>query len=128
MLCSQQKARVFPGGSAVKNFAASAGGMGSVPDLRGSHMLWSNWACEPQLLNLLPAAQEPQLLKPKRPRAQALQLKKPLQWEACALQQEREEPLLATTKESPRSNEDSAPPKINKQNYVKKGTSSWSSG
>ena len=37
-----KKPGVFPGGSAVKNSAASAGGMGSIPDLRGSHMLWSN--------------------------------------------------------------------------------------
>ena len=32
----------LPDGSAVKNSPASAGDMGSIPDLRGSQMLWSN--------------------------------------------------------------------------------------
>ena len=43
----------FPGGAVVKNLPANAGDMGSSPGLGGSHMLWSSWACEPQLLSLL---------------------------------------------------------------------------
>jgi len=51
----------FLSGSGVKNLPANAGDMGSVPSLRGSHMLWSNWT------------QAPQLLKPACPRARPLQ-------------------------------------------------------
>ena len=36
----------------VENLPANAGDMGSSPGLGGSHMPWSNWACEPQLLSL----------------------------------------------------------------------------
>jgi len=32
----------FPGGSVVKNLPASVGDAGSIPDLRGSHIPWSN--------------------------------------------------------------------------------------
>ena len=42
----------FPGGAVVENLPANAGDMGSSPGLGGSHMLWSNWAHEPQLLSL----------------------------------------------------------------------------
>ena len=42
----------FPGGTVVENLPANAGDMGSSPGLGGSHMPWSNWACEPQLLIL----------------------------------------------------------------------------
>ena len=36
----------------VENLPANAGDTGSSPGLGGSHMLWSNWAREPQLLSL----------------------------------------------------------------------------
>ena len=36
----------------VENLPANAGDMGSSPGLGGSHMPWSNWAREPQLLSL----------------------------------------------------------------------------
>ena len=42
----------FPGGAVVENLPANAGDTGSSPGLGGSHMPWSNWACEPQLLSL----------------------------------------------------------------------------
>ena len=42
----------FPGGAVVENLPANAGDTGSSPDLGRSHMLWSNWAREPQLLSL----------------------------------------------------------------------------
>ena len=42
----------FPGGTAVENLPANAGDTGSSPGLGRSHMLRSNWACEPQLLSL----------------------------------------------------------------------------
>ena len=54
----------FPGGTVVRNPPASAGDTGSSPGLGRSHMPWSNWAHEPQLLNLHSRACEPQLLKP----------------------------------------------------------------
>ena len=41
----------FPGGAVVKNPPANAGNKGSTPGLGRSHMLWSNQACEPQLLS-----------------------------------------------------------------------------
>ena len=44
--------RGFPGGTVVENLPANAGDMGSSPGLGGSHMPWSGWACEPQLLSL----------------------------------------------------------------------------
>ena len=42
----------FPGGAVVENLPASAGDTGSSPGLGGSHVPWSNWAREPQLLSL----------------------------------------------------------------------------
>ena len=42
----------FPGGTVVENLPANAGDTGSSPGLGGSHMPWSNWAREPQLLSL----------------------------------------------------------------------------
>ena len=36
----------------VGNLPANAGDTGSSPGLGGSHMPWSNWAREPQLLTL----------------------------------------------------------------------------
>ena len=42
----------FPGGAVVENLPANAGDTGSGPGLGRSHMPWSNWACEPQLLSL----------------------------------------------------------------------------
>ena len=44
--------RGFPGGTVVKNLPANAGHAGSSLGLGGSHMPWSNWAHEPQLLSL----------------------------------------------------------------------------
>ena len=42
----------FPGGAVVESLPASAGDTGSSPGLGGSHMPWSGWAREPQLLSL----------------------------------------------------------------------------
>ena len=42
----------FPGGAVVENLLVNAGDTGSSPGLGGSHMPWSNWAREPQLLSL----------------------------------------------------------------------------
>ena len=42
----------LPGGAVVENLPADAGDTGSSPGLGRSHMLWSNWAREPQLLSL----------------------------------------------------------------------------
>ena len=36
----------------VENLPANAGDTGSSPGLGGSHVPWSNWAPEPQLLSL----------------------------------------------------------------------------
>ena len=76
----------FPGGVVVKNLPANAGDMGSSPGLGRSHMPWSNWACEPQLLSLHSRARKPQLLslcatdtEACMPRAHAPQQEKPLQ-------------------------------------------------
>ena len=56
----------FPGGAVVENLPANSADTGSSPGLGGSHMLWSNWACAPQLLTLRSGAREPQLLRPAR--------------------------------------------------------------
>ena len=48
----QEKREGFPGGAVVENLPASAGDSGSSPGLGRSHMPWSNWAREPQLLSL----------------------------------------------------------------------------
>ena len=42
----------FPGGAVVESLPANAGDTGSSPGLGGSHMPWSDWAREPQLLSL----------------------------------------------------------------------------
>ena len=42
----------FPGGAVVENLPANAGDTGSSPGLGRSHMPWSGWAREPQLLSL----------------------------------------------------------------------------
>ena len=42
----------FPGGAVVENLPANAGDTGLSPGLGRSHMPWSNWAREPQLLSL----------------------------------------------------------------------------
>ena len=42
----------FPGGAVVERPPADAGDTGSSPGLGGSHMPQSDWAHEPQLLNL----------------------------------------------------------------------------
>ena len=42
----------FPGGALVENLPANAGDMGSSSGLGRSHMPWSTWAREPQLLSL----------------------------------------------------------------------------
>ena len=42
----------FPGDAVVENLPANAGDTGSSPGLGRSHMLWSNYAREPQLLSL----------------------------------------------------------------------------
>ena len=44
--------RGFPGGAVVENLPANAGDTGSSPGLGGSHMPWSSWAREAQLLSL----------------------------------------------------------------------------
>ena len=44
--------RGFPGGAVVENLPANAGYTGSSPGLGRSHMPWSSWAREPQLLSL----------------------------------------------------------------------------
>ena len=42
----------FPGGAVVETLPANSGDTGSSPGVGRSHMLWSNWVCEPQLLSL----------------------------------------------------------------------------
>ena len=48
-----KKIQGFPGGAVVENLPANAGDTGSSPGLGRSHMPWSSWAREPQLLSLL---------------------------------------------------------------------------
>ena len=50
----------FPGGPMVKNQLCTS----SVPGPGRSHMPWSNYTCEPQLLSPRSGARQPQLLKP----------------------------------------------------------------
>ena len=97
--------RGFPSGSVITNLPASARDTGSIPGPGGTHMPWSNWVHETQLLSLSSRARELQLLKSVRPRAYAPQQEKPSQWEACIPQLEK----------SPCSNTDSAQAKINKK-------------
>ena len=51
-MVKKKKEGGFPGGAVVENLPASAGDTGSSPGLGRSHMLWSNWTREPQLLSL----------------------------------------------------------------------------
>ena len=58
----------FPGGTVVGGLPANAGDAGSGPGLGGSHMPWSSWAREPQLLSLrvwslCPATREAAMVK-----------------------------------------------------------------
>ena len=46
------KGQGFPGGAVVESLPANAGDTRSSPGLGGSHMPWSKWAREPQLLSL----------------------------------------------------------------------------
>ena len=69
----------FSGDSLVKNLPANTGDMGSIPGPGRSHVPHSNYTHASQLLALCSRTQEPQLLKPVRPRAQALQQEKPVQ-------------------------------------------------
>ena len=48
----KQSVQGFPGGAVVKNPPANTGDTGSSPGLGRSHMPWSSWAREPQLLSL----------------------------------------------------------------------------
>ena len=48
----KRKLEGFPGGAVVENLPANAGDTGSSPDPGRSHMPWSKWAREPQLLSL----------------------------------------------------------------------------
>ena len=50
----------------VENLPANAEDTGSSPGLGKSHMPWSNWACEPQLLSLRPATREAATVKGPR--------------------------------------------------------------
>ena len=65
----------------IENLPADAGDMGSCPGLGGSHMPWSNWAREPQLLSLRATPTEPGTTTTEAhvPRAHALQQDKSLQ-------------------------------------------------
>ena len=85
----QKRYQGFPGGAVVENLPANAGDMGSSPGLGRSHMPWSNWAREPQLLslrvwNLCSATRE------------AATVKRPVH-------RDEEWPPLAATRESPRT-------------------------
>ena len=90
--------RDLPGGAVVNNPPANARDTGSIPGLGRSHMLWRDWTCVPQLLNLCYRTRLPQLLSPHAttteacaPRARALQQK-----EATAMRSP-----CTTTKSSP---------------------------
>ena len=74
----------FPGGPVVKNPPARDTGL--ISDPGGSHMLWGNLACEPQLVSPRSRVTEPHLLNPcavsteaRVSRAHALQQEKPSQ-------------------------------------------------
>ena len=64
----------FPGDAVVENLPANAGDTGSSPGLGRSHMAWSSWAREPQLLSLRATTTEAHA-----PRAHAPQQEKPPQ-------------------------------------------------
>ena len=93
--------RGFPGGAVVKNPPANAGDTGSSPGPGRSHVPRSNQAHVSQLLSLRSRAHEPQLLKPVR--------LEPMLWHKRSHRNEKpahcneEQPLLAATRESPRT-------------------------
>ena len=60
ILISEHLNKPFPGFTGSS--PANAEGTGSIPDPGRSHLLWSNSAKAPQLLNLCSRAQEPHLL------------------------------------------------------------------
>ena len=74
-----EKSGDFPGGREDRKLSLSAGDVGSIPDMRRSHRLWSHQAQAPQLRALRSAARELQLLKPLPPRGCAQQQGKPVQ-------------------------------------------------
>ena len=84
----------FSGGPVVKSPPADEGHTGSIPGLGRFHMLWGNYACEPQLLS--PCTLEA-LLCGRR----VVSVKSP-----CG------EPLLTATRENPFSNKGSVQPQI----------------
>ena len=86
----------------VENLPANAGDTGSSPGLGGSHMPRSNWAREPQLLSLRVWSL---MLHNKRGRDSERPAHRDEEW-----------PPLATTRESPRTNQrpSTAKNKINK--------------
>ena len=89
--------RDFPGGTVLKNLPASAGDMGSIPDLGGFHMSQSNETRAPQLLSLRSRTREPQLLRSRATTTEACSPR------ACAPQRE------ATSMRSPRTATKSSP-------------------
>ena len=62
----------------VKNPPANAGDTGSSSGPERSHMLWSNWARDPQLLK--PACLEPMLCNKRK--VQSMKEKKSIKWTA----------------------------------------------
>ena len=79
----------FPGGAVVESLPANAGDTGSSPGLGGSRMPRSNWACEPQIT-------EPACLEPVLCNERGRDSERPAQ-------RDEEWSLLATTRESPRT-------------------------
>ena len=63
---SKGKERGFPGGAVVENLPANAGDTGSSPGLGRSHMPWSTWAREPQLLSLCSSTREAAIVRGPR--------------------------------------------------------------
>ena len=55
----------------VKNLPANVGDMGVIPNLGGSHVLWSNKAGVLQLLSQCSGAWEPQPVSPRDATAEA---------------------------------------------------------
>ena len=51
-ICVKTEDGGFPGGAVVESLPANAGDTGSSPGLGRSHMPWSNWVRESQLLSL----------------------------------------------------------------------------
>jgi len=80
---SRIESRDSSGGIMYKNPSANAGDMGLIPGSGRLHMLWRNWAHEPQLLSPCASTTDPQV-----PRACAPQQEKPPQWETQAPQLE----------------------------------------